>query len=112
MFELIKSKIEKLGISDLKVSTSIIVRQHNIGEALLTIKPTYPTSIFPFLDEVFSKSPLCQICIYANYGIGGVCSLLLNRRMPSDLVIKGSQIVSCKAHRNWIEEFDQTDEHD
>jgi hypothetical protein len=99
-------------ISSLKVSTLIIIREYDIGETVLTIKPQFPTTTFPFLDEVFKNSPLCQICIYANYGIGGVCSLLLNRRMPNDLVIKGSQIVSCKAHRNWVEELDQTDDYD
>ena len=72
----------------------------------MTAKPNFPAQTYPFLDEVFSNSPLCQICIYANYGIGGVCSLLLNRRMPSDLVIRDSKIVSCKAHRNWVDEIE------
>ena len=76
----------------------------------MTAKPFFPSRSYPFLDQVFANSPLCQICIYANYGIGGVCALLLNRRMPSDLVIKGSQIVSCKAHRNWVDEFDQAED--
>ena len=76
----------------------------------MTIKPTFPLKSCPFLDQVFANSPLCQICIYANYGIGGVCSLLLNRRIPADLVIKESRIVSCKAHRNWVEEIDQADD--
>ena len=75
----------------------------------MTAKPSFPPRSYPFLDQVFENRPLCQICIYANYGLGGVCALLLNRRIPSDLVIKGSQIVSCKAHRNWVEEFDQDD---
>jgi hypothetical protein len=58
---------------------------------------------FPFLDEVFLNSPLCQICEFANYGIGGVCSLLLNRRIPVNIIVKDSKVVSCSAHRNWIE---------
>ena len=72
----------------------------------MTAKPSIPSQTYPFLDEVFSNSPLCQICIYANYGIGGVCSLLLNRRLPSDLVIKDSKIISCTAHRNWVDEIE------
>ncbi len=60
----------------------------------------------PFLDEVFLNSPLCQICEYANM-FGGVCSLLLNRKIP-DLVIKKAKIMSCSAHRNWVLEIDES----
>ena len=59
-----------------------------------------------FLDELFLSSPLCQICKYANWGLGGVCSLLLNRQMPAELVIKGSRIVFCSFHRNWVESIE------
>ena len=62
----------------------------------------------PFLDEVFFKSPLCQICEYASI-FGGVCSLLLNRRIPINLLVKNSQIVSCSAHRNWVQSIDESD---
>ncbi len=62
----------------------------------------------PFLDEVFFNSPLCQICEYASI-FGGVCSLLLNRRIPVNFMVKNSQIVSCSAHRNWIESIDPSD---
>ncbi|MFX0170602.1 MAG: hypothetical protein ACFE9L_01650 [Candidatus Hodarchaeota archaeon] len=51
-------------------------------------KSTNPSIDLPFLDEVFLNSLLCQICEFANYGIGGVCSLLLNRRIPVNLVIQ------------------------
>ncbi len=60
----------------------------------------------PFLDEMFVNSPLCQICVYANWRMGGVCDLLLNYRLPSKLVIQNSQIISCGAHQNWVEEID------
>ncbi len=63
----------------------------------------------PFLDEVFFKSPLCQICEYASI-FGGVCSLLLNRRIPINLLVKNSQIVSCSAHRNWVQSLDESDD--
>ncbi|MFX0126073.1 MAG: hypothetical protein ACFFAE_20800 [Candidatus Hodarchaeota archaeon] len=63
----------------------------------------------PFLDEVFFNSPLCQICEYASL-FGGVCSLLLNRRIPVNLVVKNSQIVSCSAHRNWLQILEWNDE--
>jgi hypothetical protein len=68
----------------------------------MTSKPDLSAINLPFLDEVFLNSPLCQICEYANYGIGGVCLLLLNRKIPIDLVIKDSKILSCSAHRNWV----------
>jgi hypothetical protein len=38
---------------------------------------------------------------------GGVCSLLLNRKIP-DLVIKKAKIMSCSAHRNWVLEIDES----
>lgn len=56
----------------------------------------------PFLDDVFFNSPLCQICEYDSI-FGGVCSLLLNRRIPIDLIVKNSRIVTCSAHRNWLQ---------
>ncbi|MFX1283118.1 MAG: hypothetical protein ACFFB5_05655 [Promethearchaeota archaeon] len=59
----------------------------------------------PFLDEIFCNSPLCQICEYASVS-GGVCLLLLNRRFPVNLIVKDSQVVSCSAHRNWIQSLD------
>lgn len=59
-----------------------------------------------YLDELFLSSPLCQICKYANWGIGGVCSLLLNRQVPTELVVKSSQIVFCSFHRNWVESIE------
>lgn len=63
----------------------------------------------PFLDDVFLNSPLCQICEYGST-FGGVCSLLLNRRIPFNLVVKNSQIITCSAHRNWIENFGDDDD--
>ncbi len=69
-------------------------------------KSSIPVDDIPFLDELFLNSPLCQICEYANM-FGGVCSLLLNRRVP-DLVIKKARIISCSAHRNWILELDDS----
>ncbi|UCE14869.1 MAG: hypothetical protein JSV04_06720 [Candidatus Heimdallarchaeota archaeon] len=71
----------------------------NVGFSVLNL---------PFLDEVFYNSPLCQICEYASI-FGGVCSLLLNRRIPVNLVVKKSQIVSCSAHRNWLQTLDDFD---
>lgn len=68
----------------------------------------FPALNLPFLDEVFYNSPLCQICEYASI-FGGVCSLLLNRRIPVNLVVKESQIVSCSAHRNWLQTLDDSD---
>ncbi|MFX0150432.1 MAG: hypothetical protein ACFFAJ_06605 [Candidatus Hodarchaeota archaeon] len=68
----------------------------------MTSKSKISSIDLPFLDEVFLNSPLCQICEFANYGIGGVCSLLLNRRIPVNLVIQESKIISCSMHRNWI----------
>ncbi len=65
-----------------------------------------PSDDIPFLDEIFLNSPLCQICEYANM-FGGVCSLLLNRKIP-DLVIKKAKIMSCSAHRNWVLEIDES----
>ena len=70
--------------------------------------PEIPVISLPFLDEVFFKSPLCQICEYASI-FGGVCSLLLNRRIPINLFVKNSQIVSCSAHRNWVQSLDESD---
>ncbi|MHA2224613.1 MAG: hypothetical protein ACXAC8_05385 [Candidatus Hodarchaeales archaeon] len=61
----------------------------------------------PFIDEVFLKSPLCQICEYASM-FGGTCSLLLNRRLPLNFNVKNSQIVSCSAHKNWLQSLDET----
>ncbi len=61
----------------------------------------------PFIDEVFSNSPLCQICEYANM-FGGVCSLILNRRLPLNFNVKNSQIVSCSAHKNWLQSLDES----
>ena len=72
----------------------------------MTDQPIIPKHIVPFLDELFVNSPLCQICVYANLGIGGVCSLLLNRRVPSELIVQNSQIVTCGTHRNWVEDVD------
>ena len=71
--------------------------------------PEIPVISLPFLDEVFFKSPLCQICEYASI-FGGVCSLLLNRRIPINLLVKNSQIVSCSAHRNWVQSLDESDD--
>jgi len=68
----------------------------------MTSNPEIPVTNLPFLDEIFFNSPLCQICEYASI-FGGVCSLLLNRRIPVNLIVKNSQIVSCSAHRNWIQ---------
>ena len=75
----------------------------------MTSQPIIPRHSVPFFDELFVNSPLCQICLYANLGIGGVCSLLLNRRVPSELRIKNSQIITCGAHRNWIKNVDFSD---
>jgi hypothetical protein len=72
----------------------------------LTSQPKPETKLFLFLDEIFLNSPLCQICEYAIWGMGDVCSLMLNRRVPSELVIQNSQIIFCGSHRNWIEEID------
>ncbi|MHA1994488.1 MAG: hypothetical protein ACW97Z_08120 [Candidatus Hodarchaeales archaeon] len=69
----------------------------------MTSQPLIQPKSLPFLDEIFVNSPLCQICEFANWGMGGVCSLLLNRRIPSVLVVKSSQVISCSAHRNWVE---------
>ncbi|MHA1214396.1 MAG: hypothetical protein ACTSR2_13730 [Candidatus Hodarchaeales archaeon] len=68
----------------------MVIENHNVTD-------------FPFIDEVFFNSPLCQICEYAGYGMGGVCSLILNRRLPKNLVIKDSQIVSCDAQKSWVQ---------
>ena len=73
----------------------------------MTSKSRFPMDDIPFVDEIFLNSPLCQICEYANM-FGGVCSLLLNRRVPSSLIIKESQIMSCSSHRNWIQSLDET----
>ncbi|MHA2306651.1 MAG: hypothetical protein ACXACU_14815 [Candidatus Hodarchaeales archaeon] len=73
----------------------------------MTSKSRFPIDDIPFVDEIFLNSPLCQICEYANM-FGGVCSLLLNRRVPSTLIIKNSQIMSCSSHRNWVQSFDET----
>ncbi len=78
------------------------------GEFKLASNPEINAINLPFLDEVFFNSPLCQICEYASI-FGGVCSLLLNRRIPVNLMVKNSQIVSCSAHRNWIETIDSFD---
>ena len=78
------------------------------GEFKLASNPEVNATNLPFLDEVFYNSPLCQICEYASI-FGGVCSLLLNRRIPVNLLVKNSQIVSCSAHRNWIETIDPSD---
>ena len=72
----------------------------------MATRSSVPVDDIPFLDELFLNSPLCQICEYANM-FGGVCSLLLNRRVP-DLVIKHARIISCSAHRNWILELDES----
>jgi hypothetical protein len=72
----------------------------------MAAKSSIPVDNIPFLDELFLNSPLCQICEYANM-FGGVCSLLLNRRVP-DLVIKHARIMSCSAHRNWVLELDES----
>lgn len=71
--------------------------------------PEIPIRKLPFLDEVFFNSPLCQICEFASI-YGGVCSLLLNRRIPVNLVVKNSQIVSCSAHRNWVQSLDSSND--
>ncbi len=81
---------------------------HSSGEFKLASNPVIKAINLPFLDEVFFNSPLCQICEYASI-FGGVCSLLLNRRIPVNLMVKNSQIVSCSAHRNWIETIDSVD---
>ena len=73
----------------------------------MTSKTRFPIDDTPFVDEVFLNSPLCQICEYANM-FGGVCSLLLNRRIPSSIIIKDSQIMSCSSHRNWVDFLDET----
>ncbi|MHA2074619.1 MAG: hypothetical protein ACW97X_08380 [Candidatus Hodarchaeales archaeon] len=73
----------------------------------MTSKSRFPIDDIPFVDEIFLNSPLCQICEYANL-FGGVCSLLLNRRVPSTLIIKDSQIMSCSSHRNWVQSLDET----
>lgn len=73
----------------------------------MTSKSRFPIDDIPFVDELFLNSPLCQICEYANM-FGGVCSLLLNRRVPSCLTIKESQIMSCSSHRNWVQSLDET----
>ena len=73
----------------------------------MTSNPDIPVS--PFLDEVFFNSPLCQICEFASI-FGSVCLLLLNRRLPVSLIVKKSQVVSCSAHRNWIQSFKALDE--
>ena len=73
----------------------------------MTSKSRLPIDNIPFVDEIFLNSPLCQICEYANM-FGGVCSLLLNRRIPSSLIIKESQIISCSSHRNWVQSLDET----
>ena len=72
----------------------------------MTDQPIIPKHSLPFLDELFVNSPLCQICVFANLGIGGVCSLFLNRRVPSELIIQNSQIITCSAHQNWVENVD------
>lgn len=73
----------------------------------MTSKSRFSMNDIPFVDEIFLNSPLCQICEYANM-FGGVCSLLLNRRVPSSLIIKESQIMSCSSHRNWIQSLEET----
>ena len=75
----------------------------------MTTNPEIPVFNSPFLDEVFFNSPLCQICEYASL-FGGVCSLLLNRRLPVNFVVKQSQIVSCSAHRNWLQTLDDNND--
>ena len=75
----------------------------------MTTNPEIPVFKSPFLDEVFFNSPLCQICEYASL-FGGVCSLLLNRRLPVNFVVKQSQIVSCSAHRNWLQTLDDDED--
>lgn len=76
---------------------------------ILTSKSEISVFNTPFLDEVFFNSPLCQICEYASL-FGGVCSLLLNRRIPDNFTVKSSQIVSCSAHRNWLQTLEGNDE--
>lgn len=76
---------------------------------MLTTNPEIPVFNSPFLDEVFFNSPLCQICEYASL-FGGVCSLLLNRRLPVNFIVKQSQIVSCSAHRNWLQTLEDDEE--
>lgn len=75
----------------------------------MTSNPEISVFNTPFLDEVFFNSPLCQICEYASL-FGGVCSLLLNRRIPVNFVVKNSQIVSCSAHRNWLHTLEGSDD--
>ena len=60
----------------------------------------------PLIHEIFLNSPLCLICEYGNYGVGGVCYFLLNRRIP-DLVIKNAQVITCNAHKSCIHNLDQ-----
>lgn len=75
----------------------------------MTTNPNIPVFDSPFLDEVFINSPLCQICEYASL-FGGVCSILLNRRLPVNFVVKQAQIVSCSAHQNWLQTIDDDDD--
>ena len=63
-------------------------------------------SHLPFFDDLFLNSPLCQICAHGS-PLGEVCFLLLNHRTPLDLVIKGSQVISCSAHLNWLDNIVQ-----
>ncbi|MHA1974462.1 MAG: hypothetical protein ACTSW1_15800 [Candidatus Hodarchaeales archaeon] len=74
----------------------MVIENHNVSD-------------FPFIDEIFFNSPLCQICEYAAYGMGGVCSLILNRRLPKNLVIKDSQIISCSAQKSWVQGLELSD---
>jgi len=63
----------------------------------------------PYINEIFLNSPLCLICEYGNYGVGGVCYFLLNRRIP-DLVIKNARVITCTAHKSCINDLDQWSE--
>ncbi|WP_455141186.1 hypothetical protein [Candidatus Hodarchaeum mangrovi] len=70
---------------------------------------TYQLHLQPYIDEIFLNSPLCLICEFGNYGVGGVCYFLLNRRVP-DLVIRNAKVITCSAHKSCIKNLDQSSE--